>query len=442
MRTRALLIAEAANPEWVSVPLVGWSLASAIAAKVDAHIVTQVRNRQAFLRAGLREGTDFTSIDTEALAAPLYRVGTIMRGGTGAGWTIQTALAALSYPYFERLVWKQFGDRIRGREFDVVHRITPLTPTAPSSLAPRCARSGVPFVLGPLNGGVPWPREFNAARRQEREWLSYVRSAYKLLPGYRSTLASSAAIVAGSRFTLGAIPNQWRAKAFYLPENAIDPGRFSRVAHATAHGPLRVSYVGRLVPYKGADMLLEAALPMLRSGRLHLDIAGDGPLMPALRGLIAREGLSGPVNLHGWVPHDQVQDVLCKSHLLALPSIREFGGGVVLEAMALGVVPLVVDYAGPGELVDADIGFKVPMGDRASIVAHLRQTLARLVEQRAELPSMAAACRERVLSHYTWDAKARQMMQIYDWVSRCGAPKPTLHVPGESLFNDLPQSAA
>lgn len=150
---KALLIAEACNPEWVSVPLEGWCHSSAIARQVDAHLVTQVRNREAIVRAGLIEGRDFTAIDSEAVAGPLCRIGNMLRGGAGKGWTTMMASAGIAYYYFEHLIWRQFGGRIAAGEFDVVHRLTPLSPTIPSILAERCDRVGVPFVLGPLNGG-------------------------------------------------------------------------------------------------------------------------------------------------------------------------------------------------------------------------------------------------------------------------------------------------
>lgn len=422
---RVLVIAEAANPEWVSVPLVGWSLAQALSGVAETHIVTQIRNREAFLRAGLSEGEDFTAIDSEAIARPLNRLSNVLRMGKGKGWTMVTAINAVSYPYFEHLVWKRFGPAIRAGDYDIVHRVTPLTPTTVSPIAAKCARAGVPFIVGPLNGGVPWPKGFDAERRREREWLSYIRGVYKVLPGRRRMYRNTAAIVTGSRHTQSEIPAAFQNKTVWLPENAIDTARFNRVAAPHQDGgPLRGVFIGRLVPYKGADMLIEAAAPLLQDGRLRLDIIGDGPMQGALETQARAIGAGDAVVFHGQLNHAAVQDVAVESQLLTFPSIREFGGGVVLEAMALGVVPVIVDYAGPGELVDDEVGYKIPLGDRASIIAGLRAQLETISADPSELETKSTAARDRIANTYTWQAKARQVAEIYDWVLGRQAVKP------------------
>lgn len=410
------MIAEACNPEWVSVPLVGWSHYRALSRVCKAHLVTQIRNRDALLRAGLIEGTDFTAIDSEKVAAPIHKLAGLLRGGAGKGWTTKMALSALAQPYFERVLWQRFSDRLKAGEFDVVHQLTPLSPTLPARTAKRCGKIGVPFAWGPLNGGVPWPKEFDAARRQEKEWLTYVRGIYKLLPGYRSTRKHARAILIGSRDTFSQMPVRYHSKCFYVPENAIEPQRFAkRRARRAGDGPVRAIFVGRLVPYKGADMLIEAAAPLIKAGRLTIDVIGDGPDMASIKKRIETDHLAG-VRLAGWVKHTEVQNWLAGADVFTFPSIREFGGGVALEAMAVGLPCLVPDYGGLGELVTDASGWKLPMGDRATLVTRLRDQLTALCDDPARIDQKGDAAYERAHSRFTWDVKARQTLSIYRWM--------------------------
>ena len=418
-----LLIAEAANPEWASVPLVGWSHARAIQALVGGHLVTQVRNAGAFQRAGV-DPAAYTAIDSEKVAARLHRVGSRLRGGAGKGWTTVMAMMALPYYYFEKLVWQQFGARIRAGEFSLVHRITPLSPTLPSTIAARCAAAGVPFVLGPLNGGVPWPSAFDAERRKEREWLSYVRGAYRLLPGQKSMLRSASAILCGSRHTQHEIPKFYQGKTIYMPENGIDPARFTRRREHRAEMPIRCVFLGRLVPYKGADMLIEAIAPFASAGTMRLTIVGDGPERGRLESMVRERSLEGSIVFVGQVPHTEVQEHLCRADLLTFPSIREFGGGVILEAMAVGVVPMAVSYAGPAELMTESSAFPIPLGGRDAIIGAMRQRFESVLADPAEIDRRSLVAVDRVSRHFTWDAKAEQTREVYRWVLGERASKP------------------
>jgi glycosyltransferase involved in cell wall biosynthesis len=415
-RYNILLIAEAANPEWASVPLVGWSLYRALADVVNVHLATHIRNRDAIIRAGLIEGRDFTAIDNERVAAPLFKIAQKLRGGAGKGWTTNTAFLSIAYYSFELELWRQFKRRFAAHEFNLVHRITPLSPTSQSVLARRLAARNIPFVIGPLNGGVPWPKHFKDRQHAEREWLSDVRWVYRFMPGYRSTRWYSAAIIVGSKYTYQEMPNWAKAKCIYIPENGVGLNRLEFARNRVACLPLRGAFVGRLVPYKGADMLLKAAADFLKKGQLELHIIGDGPQRALLESMAERLGIQSNVHFHGWISHADVQVCLRSCDFMALPSIREFGGGVVVESMALGVTPIVADYAGPSELVDENSGIRVSFQDEESLVEGMRLAIGSAIHAPETLDRLGTAARQKVREKLTWEAKANQVTAIYDAV--------------------------
>jgi glycosyltransferase involved in cell wall biosynthesis len=143
-----------------------------------------------------------------------------------------------------------------------------------------------------------------------------------------------------------------------------------------------------------------------------------------------REGAAAAIRFHGWLDHEAVQDVATTCAVLAFPSIREFGGGVVLEAMALGLVPAIVDYAGPGELVDETVGFKTPIGDRAAVVSGFRALLETILDRRPALPALAAQGQARIARDYHWSRKAARIVALYQGLL------PGIDVPAPDLALD------
>ncbi len=221
------------------------------------------------------------------------------------------------------------------------------------------------MVIGPLNGGLPWPADHPGLRQREREWLVPIRGIYRYLPYYRSTYKHLRGVIAGSWHTATEIPAYFKGRRYYVPENGFDP---ERIPLATGWvppepgGKFRFVTVGRSVPYKGFDLILRA---MVSSEELRRDaellVIGEGPSRADLEALTSELGLSSNVTFTGWVEHTKLQEHLRNAHGLAFPSLREFGGGVVVEAMASGLPPIVVNDGGPGEIVSDECGIRLPM---------------------------------------------------------------------------------
>jgi glycosyltransferase involved in cell wall biosynthesis len=208
----------------------------------------------------------------------------------------------------------------------------------------------------------------------------------------------------------------WAAsKCIYVPENGVDLARFP-LHRKFQRNPLHAAFIGRLVPYKGADMLLRATSEVIKANRLHLHIIGDGPQMSQLRALAQELRIDFGVTFHGWIAHGEIQKILADCDFTVLPSIREFGGGVVIESLAMGLPAIVADYAGPAELIHSSRGIRVPFTNESSLVNGLQTAIERCAENPTQLESLGSAGRAFVETNLTWEAKARQIMKVYEAV--------------------------
>lgn len=409
---KVLLIVEQCNPDWPSVPLEGFRYYDAIRRLVDVTLVTHERNRQALARSGVDSSAVFIA-ESQAIRQYFRLVRRVAAGGGRVNWPILYALGYPVYAEFNRRVHRHFRLAVLGGAYDVVHAFSPILPRYPVKLVDACRAT--PFLLGPVNGGLPFPPGFEAIARQEFSQFNFLRAFSRLAPGYRATYQRADKILAGSSATLRmlqqafAIPDD-RLELFH--ENGVAESLFGERPRRPPGDPLRLLFVGRLVPYKCADVVIDALNQLPPELKAALTIVGDGPERPRLEDQVRRLGLADRVRFAGWTPHAEIADHYRRADVFCFPSIREFGGAVVLEAMAAGLPCIVTDYGGIAEYVTDGAGFRVALLSRE----HLCRQMALHIEELARAPELRSRMSARAVERardFEWNRKARQIVAIY-----------------------------
>jgi colanic acid/amylovoran biosynthesis glycosyltransferase len=144
--------------------------------------------------------------------------------------------------------------------------------------------------------------------------------------------------------------------------------------------PLRVLTVGRLVGKKGTSDVIEAVSQLKeRNTDIHLDIIGDGPLMPQLKQLAEDRELHSQVTFHGWKNRSELMELYSNAGVLVAASVTGEDGdmegipNVLKEAMALGLPVVATRHGGIPELVkDGETGILVDEHDVDGIAAGIR----------------------------------------------------------------------
>ncbi|MGI8438450.1 MAG: glycosyltransferase [Chthoniobacterales bacterium] len=170
--------------------------------------------------------------------------------------------------------------------------------------------------------------------------------------------------------------------------NGVELRRFTP-ARFDSEPPLLLA-VGRLIEKKGfADLVSACAMLRDRGRAFHCEIAGEGPLQPALAAQIENANLQSVVRLSGPLSQTEVAARMTAARVFALPSVIDAEGGmdnlptVIMEAMASGLPVVSTTLAGIPEMVEHRVtGELIPPRDPTALADALERLLCAPEEAR------------------------------------------------------------
>jgi glycosyltransferase involved in cell wall biosynthesis len=195
--------------------------------------------------------------------------------------------------------------------------------------------------------------------------------------------------------------------SFEIVHYGIEP---NGIPQAYARGEPRLLCVGRLIPIKGHIVLLRAFAEARRTiPSLRLDIAGRGPLEPALRALAKELEVDDAVRFLGYVA--PVQRAIEDTAIVVVPSMGEGFGMVALEAMERSRPVIAAEIGGLGELVEEGVtGLLVPPGEATP----LADAIVRLASDLDRAAEMGEAGRSRALEYFLQERCTERTELLYE----------------------------
>jgi glycosyltransferase involved in cell wall biosynthesis len=185
-------------------------------------------------------------------------------------------------------------------------------------------------------------------------------------------------------------------------------------------GAVTFGFVGRLIKLKAVDLLLDAFAIASVSAPMRLVVIGEGEERErleqhaaALFPTLVAEGPNRPIRFVGWVSQSACASELAEVDCLVMPSLRDCGGAVILEAMAMSKPVIATAWGGALDYLDRSCGILVEPSSRVALVEGIAAAMVRLADSPGERAAMGRAARLKVESDYDWEVKADDILRVY-----------------------------
>ncbi len=387
------MVAYVANPEIsTSVCLIGYHLARAMAEQTGAHVIVHRRDADAMSR--VMPADRLSAVGPRRLGDAVRRLAERLFPGK---WGLISLMDYPDYLLFDLSAARVVRRALRRGDVPYVLRINPVSFRFPSVLP----YLDVPVLTGPHNGGMEWPVGFAHLGAIEADSTGRVRGVGDVLHRLYGDAPRYARILVATEQCASTVPESAREAIVLVSENGI-----TALPEVAAHrgDARRLLFVGRLNTMKVVDVALRALARMPQE--VSLTVVGDGPQRESLERLVDELGIRSRVRFVGHVAHSEVSRYYAQAGVLLFPSVRESGGGVILEAMSFGLPCVVADWGGP-RVFTRETGVRCRVDSPQALEDDIVDALSGFLADPAAAVAIGDASRQHVADHYLWSEKVR-----------------------------------
>lgn len=278
------------------------------------------------------------------------------------------------------------------------------------------------FIWGPTGGVDTIPEEYSKHYHSKGRFIEWLRrtvvKSLKYNIGFNTRCKNANLILCKTDILRNTIPLKFRNKAILFTDVAVDKLDFDTIAEAENKSVVQYITVGKLDPWRGFDLLIEAFdLAVKVDPNIHLQIVGKGLDRNRLQDLIIKKNLSKNVEMLGAVSMENYYKLMRESDVVLNASLKEGAVTVSFDSMAMGKPLICVDTTGYTRYFSNDCAIVIPQQKRTELISALKNAIVRLTDlnERKLLGNNA----QNVGKQFTWETRGSEINEtIKTWYAK------------------------
>lgn len=278
------------------------------------------------------------------------------------------------------------------------------------------------FIWGPIGGGECVPFSFINVLPLKQKVLQLFRYVLNLttiinplilLPACRAK-----SILARTPNTKAILPFFCQGKTKVLLETAMEESVFQRRKTNYDTDYVKMIVSARFISIKNIPTVIRSLKYISSSKPWQLTLLGSGPDHGLILRTIKSEGCGEHIKIIPTLPREEALELILNSDIFLFPSLKEGGTWALMEAMAMGLPVICLNWAGMAVETTPDTALQIPISSPKIMEREMGMAISTLINNSSLRKELGQCAHQRIKETFNWEAKGLYMENLFDEIDK------------------------